>query len=317
MKALWLEHGALRLVDAPTPRTDTGDALIKVLKAGICGTDAALVAGMYAFTGIPGHEFVGRVEAGAEALIGRRVVGEINVVCGSCKMCASGWSKHCSRRTALGIRGRNGAFAEYLTLPLRNLHQVPSGVSDEAAVFTEPLAAALDVLEHIDLETTERTLVVGDGKLAQLVCRVLARAGARVEVVGRHQRKLERLEGVAWKIYRQQIVPQQNYDLAVECSGNPSGLATALGALRPRGTLVLKSTLSSAARADTARLVVDELRLVGSRCGPFPRALELLASGELDVQPLIDERYALEQGVEAFERSRQPGVLKVLVEAGR
>ncbi len=316
MKALWLENGALRLTQAATPRSDSGEAVIQVLKAGICGTDAALVAGLYEFTGILGHEFVGKVVSGPEPMMDQRVVGEINVACGKCKMCASGWKKHCSNRTALGIRGRNGAFAEYLTLPLENLHLVPAGVSDAAAAFTEPLAAALDVLEHIHLSTDERALVVGDGKLGQLVCRVLALEGVRVDVIGRHDRKLERLEGVVSQIFRGQAVSGRRYDVAVECSGNPAGLSTALEALRPRGTLVMKSTSPASAALEPARLVVDELRLVGSRCGPFPRALELLAAGSVNMEPLIDARYALDDGVKGFEHSRQSGVLKVLLEMG-
>ncbi len=316
VKALWLENGVLRLTTRVRPEAESGEALIKVMKAGVCGTDAALLAGMYEFTGIPGHEFVGRVEAGPEALKGQRVVGEINVVCGKCEMCKLGRKKHCSDRTALGIRGRNGAFAQFLTLPLENLHRVPPEVSDDAAVFTEPLAAALDVLDHIDLRTTERILIVGDGKLAQLVCRVLALEGAEVDVIGRHRRKLERLEGVVSHVLGAKAAPARHYDVAVDCSGNSAGVLTALDALRPRGTLVMKSTSPGLATMDMARLVVDELRLVGSRCGPFPRALELLAAGGVNAESLIDARYALDQGVEGLERSRQAGVLKVLLDIG-
>ncbi len=316
VKALWLENGTLRLTTIARPVAEPGEVLVKVLKAGICGTDAALVTGMYEFAGVPGHEFVGRVAAGPEALVGQRVTGEINVACGKCKMCTSGWRKHCFNRTALGIRGRNGAFAEFLTLPLENLHRVPPGVSDDAAVFTEPLAAALDVLEHIDLKTTHHILVVGDGKLAQLVCRVLALEGARVDVLGRHRRKLKRLEGIVSRIFLGKTAPARHYDVAVECSGNSAGLSTALNALRPRGTLVMKSTADTAPTIDAPRLVVDELRLVGSRCGPFQRALDLLAAGSVNAESLIDARYALEEGVEGFERSRQTGVLKVLLEIG-
>ncbi|HSS63506.1 MAG TPA: alcohol dehydrogenase catalytic domain-containing protein [Gammaproteobacteria bacterium] len=316
MKALWLENGTLRLATRSMPEVEAGEALIKVLKAGICGTDAALVAGLYDFVGTPGHEFVGRVVSAPEALMGQRVVGEINVACGKCGICMSGWRKHCFRRTALGIRGRNGCFAEFLTLPLENLHRVPPQVGDDAAVFTEPLAAALDVLDHIDLKTIERVLVVGDGKLAQLVCRVLALEDLSVDVVGRHRRKLDRLEGVS-RIFGGKRAPAgRRYDVAVECSGNSTGLATALNALKPRGTLVVKSTFHAVPTMDATRLVVDELRLVGSRCGPFTRALELLAAGRVSTEPLIDARYALDQGLEAFERSDQAGVLKVLLDIG-
>lgn len=316
MKALYLENGALRLTKVAAPRAESGEALIEVLTAGICGTDAALVAGMYEFTGIPGHEFVGRVAAGPRVFQGQRVVGEINVACGRCEMCAAGWKKHCFHRTALGIRGRHGAFAEFLTLPLENLHRLPPGISDDAAVFTEPLAAALDVLAHTDIQKADRILVVGDGKLGQLVCRVLALEGARFDVIGRHRRKLEHLEGTAFQIIHGKAPPVAYYDVAVECSGNPAGLSTAMSALRPRGTLVLKSTSPCAAMPAAGKLVVDEIRLVGSRCGPFERALELLASGSVEVESLIDARYGLDDGVEAFERSRQSGVLKVLLDIG-
>jgi len=315
VKALWLENGALELATIATPEAESGEALIKVLKAGICGTDAALIAGMYQFSGIPGHEFVGRVASGPKALMGQRVVGEINVACGECELCFSGLRKHCSHRTALGIRGRNGAFAEFLTLPLKNLHRVPARISDDAAVFTEPLAAALDVLEHVDLKATDRVLLVGDGKLAQLVCRVLALEGVSVDVVGRHRGKLERLEGAS-RIFRAKPSPTRVYDVAVECSGNPAGLSTALDGLRPRGTLVMKSTSPTAPTIDAARLAVDELRLVGSRCGPFQLALELLAAGRVNPEPLIDARYALDESMEGIERSRQTGVLKVLLDIG-
>jgi threonine dehydrogenase-like Zn-dependent dehydrogenase len=316
MKALWLENGVPQLTSRARPEAGSGEALIKVIKAGICGTDAALLAGMYEFTGIPGHEFVGRVTAGPEALKGQRVVGEINVVCGKCTMCTSGRKKHCSDRTALGIRGRDGAFAEFLTLPLENLHPVPPEVSDDAAVFTEPLAAALDVLGHIDLRTTERILVVGDGKLAQLVCRVLALEDVRLDVIGRHRRKLERLHGVVSHVLGYKAAPARHYDVAIDCSGNAAGVLTAMDALKPRGTLVMKSTSPGLATMDLARLVVNELRLVGSRCGPFPRALELLAAGGVNTESLVDARYSLDQGVEGLERSRHAGVLKVLLDIG-
>jgi 2-desacetyl-2-hydroxyethyl bacteriochlorophyllide A dehydrogenase len=315
VKALWLDNGALRLATVARPEPQSGEVLVKVLKAGICGTDAALLGGMYEFSGIPGHEFVGKVAIGPGNLVGQRVVGEINVACGECSACLSGLGKHCSRRTALGIRGRNGAFAEFLALPLRNLHRVPPRISDDTAVFTEPLAAALDVLEHIDVKGCDRILVVGDGKLAQLVCRVLALEGAGVDVVGRHRRKLERLEGAS-RIFHAKPPPTRVYDVAVDCSGNPAALSAALHALRPRGTVVMKSTCATAATLDAAKLVVDELRLVGSRCGPFQPALELLAAGRVNPEPLVDGHYALEASMEALEHSRQPGVLKILLDIG-
>lgn len=314
MKALWLENGTLKsLPDVPRPRPGPREALIRVRAAGFCSTDAALADGLYGFTGVPGHEFVGTVASGPEGLAGQRVVGEINIACGACSACRSGFRKHCRERTALGIRGRDGAFAEYLVLPVENLHRVPDTVSDEAAVFTEPLAAALDVIEQVELNAEQRILVVGDGKLAQLVCRVLALTGARIDVLGRHPRKLARLSGIVSKAL-QDKAPRRRYELAVECTGNAEALDIALDALLPRGTLVMKSTALETAAFDSTRVVVDELRLVGSRCGPFDRALELLAAGRVDPRPLIDGRYPIEEGLEGFRRSRERGVLKILLE---
>jgi threonine dehydrogenase-like Zn-dependent dehydrogenase len=287
-----------------------------VITAGVCSTDTALMEGMYGFTGVPGHEFVGVVESGPAELYGQRVVGEINVACGACSACQAGRRKHCESRSALGIRGRHGAFAEFLVLPAQNLHPVPDGVSTEAAAFTEPLAAALDVFERADVVETDRILVVGDGKLAQLVCRVLALTGADVDVLGRHRCKLDRLEGIVANSFHDGSVEARAYDLAIECTGNPSGLVTALESLRPRGTLVMKSTYPEMAAVDGTRIVVDELRLVGSRCGPFTKALDLLDNHQVDPTPLIDARYPLAGGVEALRRSRERGVLKVLIDAG-
>ncbi len=256
MRALWLEDRRLSVRDTPTPEPPPGEALVRVVRAGICNTDIELTRGYYRFTGIPGHEFVGIVERGPDALLGRRVVGEINAVCGSCRACASGRRTHCECRTVLGIAGRNGAFADYLTLPAENLHPVPDAVPTDAAVFTEPLAAALEVQEQVRLQ-------------------------------------------------------------AVECTGNPEGFAVAQRALRPRGTLVLKSTYAGALTLDASAVVVNELTVVGSRCGPFPPALRLLAEGRVAVQPLIHARYPLGEAPAAFAHAQRPGVLKVLLEIAR
>ena len=243
-------------------------------------------------------------------------MGEINVSCGSCKMCRGGQRKHCTRRTAIGIRGRNGAFADYLALPLENLHRVPAKVSDDAATFTEPLAAALDVLEHIAPGEADTVLVVGDGKLGQLVCRALAHRGVRVDVAGRHRRKLDRLEGIVSRSFLDEPAPDRSYSFAIECTGRAEGLATALNALKPRGTLVMKTTTAEPARLDAARLVVDELCIVGSRCGRFDRALKILADRSIDPEPLIEARFPLAEGKAAFAKSGQAGVLKVLLDVG-
>jgi 2-desacetyl-2-hydroxyethyl bacteriochlorophyllide A dehydrogenase len=317
MKALWLSGARLRLrEDVILAQTADQEARVRVLAAGVCGTDLALVDGLYPFEGVPGHEFVGIVEEGPDALVGRRVVGEINAACGRCPECLGGLAKHCRARTALGIRGRHGAFAEYLQLPSVNLHPVPDSVSTDAAVFTEPLAAALDIVERLAPKASSRVLVVGAGKLGQLVCRVLAASGAQVVAIGRNADKLARLDGVAESTVRAEDIEPRSFSMAVECTGNPAGLPIALGALKPQGTLVLKSTYPQALNIDMGPVVVDELRLVGSRCGPFDSALTMLEEQQVDVESLIDGRFALADGVEAFAYSRSPGVLKVLLEMG-
>ena len=315
MNGLWLSGGRLgHRTDLETPANAPGEARVRVRVAGICGTDLALVDGLYPFEGVPGHEFVGVVEDGPAQLAGKRVVGEINVACGSCPECAAGLAKHCRRRTALGIRGRNGAFAEYLSLPPVNLHAVPDGIDDDDAVFVEPLAAALEILERVPVDRGEKVLVVGAGRLGQLICRVLAARGACVVAVGRNPRKLALLDGIVEGVVDASGVEPRSFRVAVECTGNRAALPIAQRALAARGTLVVKSTCAGAPALDLTSLVVDELTVVGSRCGPFDAALRMLESGALDLRPLVDARYPLAEGVEAFARSRRPGVVKVLVD---
>lgn len=314
MIGLWLERGALRLrSDLPAPEAPPGEALVRVRCAGICNTDLELQRGYYPFTGVPGHEFVGLVERGPAELAGRRVVGEINAVCGACAACRAGRPTHCERRTVLGIVGRNGALAERLALPAANLHVVPEDLDDEAAVFTEPLAAALEILEQVPIGPGERVLVAGDGKLGQLVARVLAARSPGLLVVGRHASKLALLAALGIRTGVADDVEAGAFDVAVECTGNREGFALARRALRPRGTLVLKSTYAGALTLDASSLVVDEIHVVGSRCGPFAPALRLLAERRVDPRPLVAARYPLARGVEAFEHAARPGVLKVLV----
>ncbi len=255
-------------------------------------------------------------EARSEAegrLIGQRVVGEINAYCGECPTCRAGRPTHCPHRTTLGIWGRDGAFAEYLTLPIRNLHVVPDGVPDEAAVFTEPLAAALEILEGVHIRPTDRVVVLGDGKLGLLVAQVLALLGGDLTVVGRHREKLAILARRGIPTALESEAEGLTADVVVECTGKPEGFAAARRILRPRGTLVLKSTYHGRVEADLTGLVVDEITLAGSRCGPFPPALRLLQRGLVDVLPLVSAVYPLAQGVEAFARAAEPGVLKVLL----
>jgi threonine dehydrogenase-like Zn-dependent dehydrogenase len=314
MRALWLEAQQLTLRDdLPRPQPPPGEALVRVLRAGICNTDLELTRGYYPFRGVLGHEFVGVVESGGPWQ-GRRVCGEINAACGRCGPCRRGDVTHCDQRTVLGIVNRDGAFAQYLTLPEQNLHAVPDAVPDDEAVFTEPLAAALEILEQVHLRPTDTAAVVGDGKLGQLCAQVLALTGCRVLALGRHPGKLEvlRARGVQTALVSE--APNWRVDVAVECTGQAAGFEAARRLVRPRGTLVLKSTYAGALTLDMSQVVVDELSLVGSRCGPFEPGLELLARRAVDVQPLIHARYPLQDGLRAFEHAQRPGTLKVLLE---
>ncbi|MCX8066661.1 MAG: alcohol dehydrogenase catalytic domain-containing protein [Anaerolineae bacterium] len=300
--------------DYPRPVPPVGEALVRVRLAGICNTDLEIVRGYMGFRGVLGHEFVGVVEEAEDrSLAGRRVVGEINAYCGECPTCRAGRPTHCPNRTTLGIWGRDGAFAEYLTLPVRNLHVVPDEVPDEAAVFTEPLAAALEVLEGVHLRPTDRVVVLGGGKLGLLVAQALALTGCDLLVVGHHREKLAILARRGIPTMLESETEGLSADVVVECTGRPEGFAAARRILRPRGTLVLKSTYHGRVEADLTGLVVDEITLVGSRCGPFPPALRLLQRGLVDVQSLVSEIYPLSRGLEAFARAAQPGVLKVLL----
>ena len=317
MKALWLENNQLQLrPDVAIPVPPPGEALVRVLRAGICNTDLELLRGYYPYTGILGHEFVGVVEQGPSELQNKRVVGEINAACGNCRFCRTGQPTHCENRTVLGIVSRQGAFAEYLTLPVKNLHPVPDNVPSDVATFTEPLAAALEIQQQVNLRPDDRVLVVGDGKLGQLVAQTLALTGCDLLVVGRHREKLDRLAALGIKTGFADAITDRAFDISVECTGNPEGFAIARRALRPRGILVLKSTYSGRLTLDASSLVVDEITLIGSRCGPFPEALKQLSQNQVDVKYLIQDRYPLDEAIAAFDRAQQRGVLKVLLEIG-
>ena len=314
MLALYFD-GNLRLRDLPRPEPAPGEVFIRVLLAGICRTDVEVVRGYRDFTGIPGHEFIGVVDGPADSpWLGRRVVGEINIACGNCDLCRRGLDRHCRQRQVLGIAGRPGSFAQYLALPVANLHPVPEGIPDEAAVFTEPLAAALAVTEAAPNLAKSRALVVGDGTLGLLCGFVLAVHGAEVHLAGHYLEHLRLAEPYGVKGYLEQDLTGRDYDLIVEASGSPTGLALALERVRPQGTVVLKSTYKGQYALDTAALVVPEVRLVGSRCGPFPAALRLLAQGWIDPRPLISRYFPLEQGLEALAFAQRPGILKVLLD---
>ncbi len=317
MRGLWLENRTLTYrTDLPSPEPPPGEALLRVRLAGICATDLEMVKGYYPFTGVPGHEFVGEVVRApdAPAWEGRRVVGEINASCGHCAQCLAGRPTHCENRTVLGILGRDGVFAEYTTLPVANLHAVPDEVPDDMAVFTEPLAAALEIQQQVHIRPDDKVLVVGAGRLGQLVAWTLARTGAQVFAVARHERQRALLQPYGVTPLREDEVPHWGMDVVVEATGSPDGFALAKEAVHPRGTLVLKSTYAGTPRIPMSALVVDEVHVVGSRCGPFAPALRLLASGCLDPRPLIDARYPLADGLEAFAHAARRGVFKVLLQ---
>jgi threonine dehydrogenase-like Zn-dependent dehydrogenase len=288
-------------------------AVVRVRLAGLCNTDLEITKGYMGFTGVLGHEFVGTVDQGPADWVGKRVVGEINFACGSCSFCARGLRRHCPTRQVMGILGADGAFAEYVAVPLANLHRVPDEVSDETAVFTEPLAAAFEILEQVHLQPGTECVVLGDGKLGLLVAQVLFQAGARVLAVGRHEEKLailrrrgiETVCGAQWN--------EAAADLVVEATGSAAGFGLALRVTRPRGTLVVKSTVTDTAALNLAQIVINEITLVGSRCGNFTPALRALEVGSVDVRPLISARLPLRAGIDALRLAAEPGVLKVLL----
>jgi threonine dehydrogenase-like Zn-dependent dehydrogenase len=306
---------SLALIERDPPRRKPGEALVRMRLAGICNTDLEIVRGYMGFRGVLGHEALGEVvECDDAAWIGRRVVCEINLACNECETCRSDLPRHCPTRTVLGILGKDGCFAEYMTAPLRNLIEVPEGVEDERAVLTEPLAAAFEILEQVGVREGARVAVLGDGKLGLLAALVLLSAGAEVHLVGKHPGKMAIAGARGAHVHRADQELTGKFDIVVEASGSPDGLARAIALTRPRGTLVLKSTFHGATPVAMAPLVIDELTLVGSRCGPFPPALSAHAARRIDVSPLIHARYPLREGLAAFEAASRPGVLKVLLD---
>ena len=319
MNGLWLQDLALSLrKDLPLPEPAAGEALIKISLAGICGTDLEMLRGYYPFTGVLGHEFVGVVvsDPGAPELAGQRVTGEITIACGECDSCHRGQGKHCLNSRTLGIRNYAGVFADYCVLPIRNLHAVPAGVGDLQAVFTEPLAAALEILDQVHILPTDRVLVIGAGRLGLLAARVLALTGCRLAVVARQARSIEILTGWGIPTVEAAGLAPASYDVVVEATGSADGLQQAAQVVRPRGTIVLKSTYHGDITFNISAMVVNEVTLVGSRCGPFDAALRLLDERVIDPSPMVMGTYPLERGLEAFELARQRGVLKVLIRPG-
>lgn len=315
MLAVQLEDGRVDVVRAARPRRRPGYSLLRLLAAGICNTDLELQRGYYGFRGRPGHEFVAEVVASdTQALIGRRVVGEINLACHHCEWCARGLERHCPHRTVLGIVRHPGAFAEFLTLPDANLHLVPASVTNEEAVFVEPLAAACEILDQVKVARGAEIAVLGDGKLGLLIGQVLVAHGARVLQFGRHPEKLSIVEraGAAVEVVKRKL-PVAAFDVVVEATGSAQGLQAAVQMTRPRGTVVMKSTVHGTTPLDAAPVIVNEITLVGSRCGRFAPALRLLAQRKIAVGDMISDTLPLGQAREAFARAATAGTLKVML----
>jgi threonine dehydrogenase-like Zn-dependent dehydrogenase len=321
MKALRVTAGHLSLSDIPRPE-DPSEALVRVIKSGICNTDLEIARGYAGFEGTIGHEFVGVVERADDRpdLVGKRVVGEINAGCGTCEKCLTGDPRHCPTRTVLGIVGRDGAHAEFLQLPSRNLLEVPAAVTDDQAVFAEPLAAAFGITEQVDIRPETRVSVIGDGKLGLLCAMALALRSRGLTLIGKHKSKLAiaAKRGVEAILLTEVRRTQHNrFDVVVEASGSESGFATALDLVRPRGKIVLKSTFHGTPTWPASRVVVDEITIVGSRCGRFAPALDLLQTGAVNVADLISDEMPLSKGVEAMQHAGERGVLKVLLDAAK
>jgi 2-desacetyl-2-hydroxyethyl bacteriochlorophyllide A dehydrogenase len=320
MQALWLENRQIHYhPDHPVPKPEPGEALIRLRLAGVCSTDLEMLKGYYDFTGIPGHEFVGEIvqlpdkEPRNNLKLGQRVVGEINIVCGHCRFCLAGYSSHCENRRTLGLNKHHGVFAEYLTLPVENLHAVPDSLADEAALFTEPLAAALEIQTQIHIQPNLKVLLIGAGRLGQLIAQTLALTGCELQVAVRRQRQRDLLEPRGIATLQSEEIQLAGYDLVIDATGSAKGLELARQAVRPRGTIVLKSTFKANTQFNFSSLVVDEITIVGSRCGPFSPALKLLANKLVDPLPLIDDCFALNKGIRALEQAGKPGAMKIAI----
>jgi threonine dehydrogenase-like Zn-dependent dehydrogenase len=314
MRALVFDGHGVEIREVPVPVPRPGEALIRVLAAGICNTDIELTHGYMGFKGVLGHEFVGLVEQSSNPdLRGKRVVGEINCVCHTCEYCQLEMPHHCLNRSVLGIQGRDGAFAEFLTLPEENLHEAPKSVRDDVAVFTEPLAAAFRITEQVVLTDDDRIIVLGDGKLGQLVAQVLWLYTKKVTCVGRHPWKLELLKQLGIKTALADEPVEPGADVVVEATGSHEGFERAIELVRPEGTVVLKTTVAHPTAFRMSGPVINEINIVGSRCGPFRPALEALALGNVEVRPMITESYSLDDAVHALDRAKAPEVMKVLI----
>ena len=315
MRALVLNQKLRLDPDYPKPQARAGEAVVRVLQAGICTTDLELARGYMDFSGVLGHEFLGIVDQAADRpdLVGRKVAGEINAVCRTCETCQAGRPTHCPFRTVLGISGRDGAFADYLCLPYENLHVLPDTLTDDQAVIIEPLAAACEITQQVSVRPVDRVVVIGDGKLGLLCTQVLALTGCELTLLGHHQKKGTWLQERGIRVTTSPDDIQAGVDLIVEATGTPMGLTLATRFIRPRGTIVLKSTYHGDLSLNMSKLVVDEVSIVGSRCGPFAPAIRLLEQGFVHIAPLIHAHYSLNDGLSAFERAATKGTLKVML----
>lgn len=314
MRALVLNKGEVRVKEVADPQPRPGEALVKVLTAGICNTDLELARGYMNFSGVLGHEFVGVVEQAENPhVLGKRVVGEINCVCHQCQYCQMEMPHHCLNRSVLGILNRDGAFAEYLTIPEENLHIAPASVRDDVAVFAEPAAAAFRILEQVDVSDRDHVIVLGDGKLGQLIAQVLWLHTKNLVCVGRHPWKLKLLSDLGIKTALADEPVMRGADIVVEATGSHLGFARALELVRPEGTVILKTTVAHPTALEFSSPVINEIRILGSRCGPFRPALEALSLGTLNVQPLVSEVFSLNDADKAMARAGEPGVMKVLI----
>ena len=315
MKAVVFDNGLKLDNNYPMPVPQKGEALIKVNTIGICNTDYEITLGYMGYKGILGHEFTGVVEkAENKDLIGKRVVGEINCGCGQCDWCAQGLERHCFNRSTLGIWQREGCFAEYVCLPEKNLLVIPDNVTDEEAVFVEPLAAALEILEQVHIPPYKRVIVLGDGKLGLIIALALNAAGLDITLVGKHEEKLNiaKAQGVKTELLNNLKI-EKAYDFVVQATGSITGFETSLALTKPRGTLILKSTIAASKEFNLAPIVIDEITVLGSRCGQFAPALRMLEQKRIDVKPLISDIYAIDDSLEAFERNKEKSSVKVLV----
>lgn len=314
MRSIVLRSGRLTYyADYPRPQRASGEVLVRVLKAGVCETDLQLIQGYMGFEGVLGHEFVGIAEEGR--LKGKRVVGEINCNCQKCVVCNAGLGRHCPHRTVIGILNHDGAFADYVSVPEHNLHAVPDAISDEAAVFVEPLAAALEIPAQVPLMSGRRVVVLGDGRLGNLCAQVVASCGCNLQVIGKHQVKIEVLRNLGLEaVLLDEVKGDRTADVVVDCTGSPSGLSTALEFVRPRGTIVLKTTIAAEQSLTLAPVVIDEVTIVGSRCGDFVPAIAALQKGRINPLPLISATYPAEKSLEAIEAAKSGETLKVLID---